>query len=85
MIEMSLQNLSELLDDSSKPTPEISFQGVAIDSRKHCSGRLFIAIRGDRLDGHDYVESAISKWQPLTRYWANACEDTSITTNSHCC
>jgi len=58
MIEMSLQQLSKLVGDSRSPTPEKSFRGVTIDSRKDCSGRLFIAIRGDRLDGHDYLESA---------------------------
>ncbi|MEE8366305.1 MAG: UDP-N-acetylmuramoyl-tripeptide--D-alanyl-D-alanine ligase, partial [Gammaproteobacteria bacterium] len=58
MIEMSLQALFELVADTSDPIPGKSFRGVTIDSRKDCSGRLFIAIRGDRLDGHDYVESA---------------------------
>ena len=58
MIEMSLQALIELVADTSDPIPGKSFRGVTIDSRKDCSGRLFIAIRGDRLDGHDYVGSA---------------------------
>jgi UDP-N-acetylmuramoyl-tripeptide--D-alanyl-D-alanine ligase len=58
MIEMSLQKLCELVGDPGRPTPGKSFRGVTIDSRENCSGRLFIAIRGDRLDGHDYVESA---------------------------
>ena len=60
MIEMGLQKLNELVGKSRNPTPEKSFRGVTIDSRKDCSGRLFIAISGERLDGHDYVESA---WQ----------------------
>ncbi len=58
MIEMTLQDLSQLVADTSDTFPDKSFHGVAIDSRKDCSGRLFVAIRGDRLDGHDYVESA---------------------------
>ena len=33
--------------------------GVAIDSRTVRSGDLFVAIVGDRLDGHDYVRQAL--------------------------
>ena len=33
---------------------------VAIDSRKLQKGALFIAIKGERLDGHDYVAAALS-------------------------
>ena len=33
--------------------------GVCIDSRKAESGRLFFAIPGKRVDGHDYLENAI--------------------------
>jgi len=35
-----------------------SFTGVGTDSRADCSGQLFIALRGDRFDGHQYVEAA---------------------------
>jgi UDP-N-acetylmuramoyl-tripeptide--D-alanyl-D-alanine ligase len=33
--------------------------GVSIDSRSVAAGDLFFAIKGDRLDGHDYVEAAL--------------------------
>jgi len=36
-----------------------SFSGVSIDTRADCSGKLFFALRGNRHDGHDYVEDAI--------------------------
>lgn len=58
MIEMSLLKLNELVGDAGSRPSEKSFRGVVIDSRKDCSGRIFIAIRGERLDGHDYVDSA---------------------------
>ncbi|MFV2033462.1 MAG: UDP-N-acetylmuramoyl-tripeptide--D-alanyl-D-alanine ligase, partial [Gammaproteobacteria bacterium] len=61
MIEMSLQKLSKLVGEPVGPMPDQSFRGVTIDSRENCSGRLFIAIRGDRFDGHDYIESAYRK------------------------
>ncbi len=35
--------------------------GYAIDSRTIGAGELFFAVRGERLDGHDFVESALDK------------------------
>ena len=35
--------------------------GYSIDSRTVQPGDLFFAIRGERLDGHDFVEAALSK------------------------
>ena len=35
-------------------------EGVAIDSRKVKKGQLFVALGGDRFDGHDYVEKAFA-------------------------
>lgn len=35
--------------------------GVSIDSRTLRKGDVFVAIRGDRLDGHDYVADALDK------------------------
>jgi UDP-N-acetylmuramoyl-tripeptide--D-alanyl-D-alanine ligase len=38
-----------------------SASGVSIDSRTLAPGDLFVAIRGDRLDGHAFVASALGK------------------------
>lgn len=38
-----------------------SANGVSIDSRTVDAGDLFVAIRGDRQDGHDYVKMALEK------------------------
>lgn len=35
------------------------FADISSDSRKVRAGTLFIALRGERFDGHDYVESAV--------------------------
>ena len=35
--------------------------GYSIDSRTVRPGELFFAVRGERLDGHDYVEAALSR------------------------
>jgi len=34
------------------------FDGVVTDSRGDCRGQLFVALRGERFDGHDYVAKA---------------------------
>jgi UDP-N-acetylmuramoyl-tripeptide--D-alanyl-D-alanine ligase len=34
-------------------------EGYSIDSRTIRAGELFLAIRGERLDGHDYVQAAL--------------------------
>ena len=35
-------------------------QGYSIDTRTIAAGELFFAVKGDRLDGHDYVEAALA-------------------------
>ena len=39
----------------------MEIKGISIDSRTVKEGELFIAIRGDRYDGHDFVPAAIQK------------------------
>lgn len=39
--------------------------GVSIDSRKECYGRVFVALRGDKWDGHSFVSQALLKGSPL--------------------
>jgi UDP-N-acetylmuramoyl-tripeptide--D-alanyl-D-alanine ligase len=36
-------------------------QGYSIDSRTIAAGELFFAVRGERLDGHDYIASALER------------------------
>src|SRR5208337_1828593 len=36
-------------------------QGYSIDSRTVQSGELFFAVKGERFDGHDFVEQALSR------------------------
>lgn len=37
------------------------FTGISIDSRTIREGELFIALRGERFDGHDFLEPALKK------------------------
>ncbi len=39
----------------------MEIKGVSIDSRTIREGELFVAIKGDRFDGHDFVSEAIKK------------------------
>ncbi|MDC0544355.1 Mur ligase domain-containing protein [Alphaproteobacteria bacterium] len=39
----------------------IGISGISIDDRTIKSGDLFIAFKGNKFDGHDFVKSAISK------------------------
>lgn len=43
-----------------RPSEEIA-QGYSIDSRTVGRGELFFAVKGERLDGHDYVNAALEK------------------------
>jgi UDP-N-acetylmuramoyl-tripeptide--D-alanyl-D-alanine ligase len=38
----------------------IHAEGYSIDSRTIVAGELFFAVRGERLDGHDFVETALA-------------------------
>jgi len=44
---------------SGEPAAELG--GVSIDSRTLAAGDAFFAIKGDRVDGHDYVANAIAR------------------------
>lgn len=52
-----LKNI-EVISPARYPDPEIT--AVVFDSRKVETGCLFVAVKGTRTDGHEYIESAIS-------------------------
>ncbi len=58
MIEMNLHQVLTLFGETRSQSLEQQFHGVTIDSRGDCNGRLFVAIRGEHFDGHDYLDSA---------------------------
>jgi UDP-N-acetylmuramoyl-tripeptide--D-alanyl-D-alanine ligase len=47
-----------------------TFTGVSIDSRTVGAGMLFVAIRGEHLDGHAFVEAAIHRGGRCPRQYA---------------
>ena len=40
--------------------PNVPFTGVSTDSRSVAQGDLFIALKGERFDGHEYIRTASS-------------------------
>lgn len=60
MIKMSYSELSTILDAVS-PAQDGYFTGVSIDTRNLAPGNLFIALRGEQHDAHDFVAGAAQK------------------------
>jgi UDP-N-acetylmuramoyl-tripeptide--D-alanyl-D-alanine ligase len=60
-MNLSLARIAEFLPASGEFNPEAVASGYSIDSRTLQPGDLFFAVKGERLDGHDYVEVAIAK------------------------
>ena len=40
---------------------DIEVHGISYDTRKLCAGEAFVAVRGYKSDGHQYIEEAVSK------------------------
>ncbi|MDD5247627.1 MAG: UDP-N-acetylmuramoyl-tripeptide--D-alanyl-D-alanine ligase [Rhodocyclaceae bacterium] len=54
---------------------DAAFVGVSTDSRKIAPGELFIALKGDNFDGHDYVAQVLAQGAAgalVERGWAQA-------------
>jgi UDP-N-acetylmuramoyl-L-alanyl-D-glutamate--2,6-diaminopimelate ligase len=47
----------DVISMTGEKNPEIA--GIGFDSRKVTPGSLFVAIRGTKIDGHEYIESAV--------------------------
>ena len=62
-MKLPLSRIAEFIAAASQaPTgPAASAQGYSIDSRTVQPGELFFAVKGERLDGHDFVEQALSR------------------------
>lgn len=61
MIQMTLTQAAKLLGLSENTVNQATFQGISIDTRTLKPGNLFVAIPGERVDGHDYIEAAREK------------------------
>ncbi|MCP2278891.1 UDP-N-acetylmuramoyl-tripeptide--D-alanyl-D-alanine ligase [Nocardia amikacinitolerans] len=62
MIEMTLREIAEVVGGTlhDVPDPEVRVTGsVEFDSRRIGSGDLFLALPGERVDGHEYAAAAV--------------------------
>jgi UDP-N-acetylmuramoyl-tripeptide--D-alanyl-D-alanine ligase len=58
---LSLGFVIETLTDYRTEDDGPAISSVVIDSREAIAGSLFVAFKGDRLDGHDYVSDAFDR------------------------
>ena len=67
MIELTLAEVTELLGLTQPPQPVLNgraarpFPSLSSDSRTIEPGQCFIALKGARFDGHNFIEKALSK------------------------
>jgi UDP-N-acetylmuramoyl-tripeptide--D-alanyl-D-alanine ligase len=61
MTPISLGTLATIVDGTLEGDPWIKVSGFATDSSAVCHGDIFLAIRGARVDGHDFVGQALHK------------------------
>lgn len=60
-MKLPLWRVAEFAGAQGEFDQELVAMGYSIDSRTLAAGDLFIALRGDRFDGHDYVQAALEK------------------------
>jgi UDP-N-acetylmuramoyl-tripeptide--D-alanyl-D-alanine ligase len=60
-MKLSLARIAEFTGATGTYDGESVAQGYSIDSRTVQPGELFFAVKGERLDGHDFVEQAIAQ------------------------
>jgi len=60
-MRLTLSKIAEFVAAAGEFAPEEVAQGYSIDSRSVAPGQLYFAVKGERLDGHDFVEQALEK------------------------
>ena len=58
---VTLSQIADTLTGSSSAPSDAGVVGVSIDSRTLREGELFVAIRGERFDGHDFLDDAFGR------------------------
>jgi UDP-N-acetylmuramoyl-tripeptide--D-alanyl-D-alanine ligase len=58
-MKLPLARVAEFLSSTGEFDPQAVAQGYSIDSRTLQPGDLFFAVKGERMDGHDFVEQAL--------------------------
>ncbi len=79
-MRLPLARIGEFIAATGESVADDVARGYSIDSRTVQPGELFFAVKGERLDGHDFVEQALKKGaaaavvsrSDLSRYGSNA-------------
>ena len=64
MIKINSEKLAEIIGSNSV-SADIEINNISTDSRKVDEHSLFIALRGERFDAHDFVKDVVAKGCPL--------------------
>jgi UDP-N-acetylmuramoyl-tripeptide--D-alanyl-D-alanine ligase len=59
-VKLSLGQVADWIHAKGDFSADSEALGYSIDSRTIAAGELFFAVRGERLDGHDFVEAALA-------------------------
>src|SRR6202142_945629 len=60
-MKLPLSRIAEFLSAAGEFDHKAIAQGYSIDSRTIQPGQLFFAVKGERMDGHDFVQQALEK------------------------
>jgi UDP-N-acetylmuramoyl-tripeptide--D-alanyl-D-alanine ligase len=60
-MKLPLSRIATLISAKSEINPDAIVQGYSIDSRTVNPGELFFAVKGERMDGHDFVAQALER------------------------
>jgi len=60
-MKLPLSRIEEFLNATGECELKEVAQGYSIDSRTIAPGELFFAVKGERLDGHDFVQQALER------------------------
>src|SRR5690349_22576224 len=60
-MKLTLGRAGEFISASGEFPHETEIDGYSIDSRTVARGELFFAVKGERLDGHDFVDAALER------------------------
>src|SRR6202046_786792 len=60
-MKLTLGKIGEFVSAGGEFPRDETASGYSIDSRTVGPGQLFFAVKGERLDGHDFVEQALEK------------------------
>src|SRR5256885_12860161 len=60
-MKLPLARVAEFLSSAGEFDPQAVARGYSIDSRTVQPGELFFAVKGEKMDGHDFVEQALEK------------------------